>query len=180
MIDEPTDEPKARAAFLAAAHRIYAGVADSSLRTVDDAALAAPGFTAYEVQAQVPVRGYARGDEVVMARQLSFGPLLDAIGFDDAAKLPSPDGAVRRLVWLFGPPYQPIAQLAEGEYGAPDEFDLTPQLDRYPDGSTVLMFALLDPGGGGVPSTVFQVRVHHSASRGYRVVTEQLAPKPAD
>jgi hypothetical protein len=174
-----TDD-EARDAFLTAARRIYAGVDASTLRTIDDPALAVPGFTTFEVQAQVPVRGWARGELAVLARFQNFGPVLDALAFRDDAVWSSPDALVARLVWLHGPPYRQVDHLDEGELGAPDELDLAPRLDHDEHGVAALRFALLDPGGsaggGGEPASVFQYRIVSLPSGEYRIDTTQVAP----
>ncbi|MBK7539495.1 MAG: hypothetical protein IPI49_29885 [Myxococcales bacterium] len=169
--------------FLEVAAKIQRGVAAASLRAVEDPAVAVPGFMALEVDAQVPVRGWVRGDTVVMARSQNFGPALDALRFADDARWPTPDGLVARLVWLHGPPYQLITHLAEGELGADDELDLTPRRVTRDDGRVALFFALLDPGGplpGGklARPVVFQYRIVRTAEGDYLIGTTQLAPVP--
>lgn len=170
-----TDD-EARNAFLTVASRIHASVDTSSLRNVDDPALAVPGFTTFEVQAQVPVRGWARGELAVLARLQNFGPVLEALAFRDDVAWSSPDALVARLVWLHGPPYRQVDHLDEGELGAPDELDLAPRREHRKDGVVALHFALLDPGGGGEAASVFQYRIVSLPSGEVRIDTTQVAP----
>ena len=84
--------------FLEVAAKIQRGVAAASLRAVEDPAVAVPGFMALEVDAQVPVRGWVRGDTVVMARSQNFGPALDALRLADEVKAGARlDWATRRV-----------------------------------------------------------------------------------
>lgn len=180
MIDQD-----ARRRFLDVASKIQRGVDAASVRAIEDPALAVPGFIALEVDAQVPVRGWVRGETVVMARSQNFGPALDALQLDDDACWPSAEGLVARLVWLHGPPYQLVTHLAEGELGADDELDLTPRRVTREDGRVALFFALLDPGGVLPDGTrmrpvVFQYRIVRTADGRYQIGTTQLAPVPDD
>ncbi|MFO0684978.1 MAG: hypothetical protein U0234_23170 [Sandaracinus sp.] len=170
--------------FLDVASEIHRDVDAASVRAIEDPAVAVPGFLTFEVDAQVPVRGWVRGDTVVMARTQNFGPALDALQLDDDARWADPEGLVARLAWLHGPPYRRITHLAEGELGADDELDLTPRRVTREDGRVALFFALLDPGGllpGGrrMRPVVFQYRIVRTADGRYEIGTTQLAPVDA-
>lgn len=166
----------AQSAFLAAACRVYASVDTRTLRVLDDPALTVPGFATFEVQARVPVRGWAHGDRVVLARFQNFGAVLDALDFRDDALCRSTEALVSRLVWLHGPPYRLIEHLDEGELGAPDELDLRPRREHRKDDLVSLRFALLDPGGDGGRACVLQYRIVSTSAGTYRIDTFQVAP----
>lgn len=169
-------EDAAQSAFLAAASRVYANVDASTLRALDDPALTVPGFATFEVEAQVPVRGWAHGDRVVLARFQNFGAVLDALDFRDDVLCRSTEALVSRLVWLHGPPYRLIEHLGAGEFGAREALDLRPRRDHHKDDLVSLRFALLDPGGRGVRPCVFQYRIVSTSAGTYRIETFQVAP----
>ena len=164
----------ARVAFEHGVARLSDGTPPSVTRVITDPALAVPGFTTFEAMVgDQPVRGWSRADgTTVLARTLSFGPLLEALEFRDDDRAPSARAVAERLAWMHGSPYTLVDLVAQGQCGAPRTLHIAPERDTFDDGRVEFRFALKEE-----ETAVIQYRVFGYPDGHYDIKIYQLAPK---
>jgi hypothetical protein len=164
----------ARVAFEQGVATLYDGTPPTATRAIGDPALAVPGFTTFEaVVGDQPVRGWSRADgTTVLARTVSFGPLLEALEFRDDDRSPSARAVAERLAWMHGPLYKLVDRVAQGECGAPRTLHVAPERDTFDDGRVEFRFALKQQ-----ETEVIQYRVFGHPDGHYDIKIYPLAPK---
>lgn len=167
----------ARSAFERDVAKLYDHAPAMATKVVADPALAVPGFVTLEAFIDGggdSVRGWARDDgTTVLARRVSFGPVLEALGFRDDTRSPGARAIAERLAWMHGARYELVDEVAEGEYGAPQALYVEPERDPQDDGRVEFRFALRAPD----PPAVIQYRVFGNPDGSYDIKIHQLAPR---
>jgi len=162
----------ARIAFEKGVTKLY-DTPPTATKVIGDPALAVPGFTTFEaMEGDQPVRGWSRPDgTTVLARTISFGPLLEALEFRDDDKSPSARAVAERLAWMHGPLYTLVDRVAQGECGAPRTLHVAPERDTFDDGRVEFRFALKQQ-----ETEVIQYRVFGYPDGHYDIKIYPLAP----